>query len=121
MGNVSVRGMLVPNVFLTADIRETNDFKEYETMFIKVDVPINQPQLVVSTQEMHRITPSAHRSPTVSTSPPVLKKRKQISGESSSPQQSLKITIKQKQTVKKDDDDSKDRIEPGSHKDNLEV
>ncbi|GJV12539.1 hypothetical protein Tco_1354080 [Tanacetum coccineum] len=70
---------------------------------------------------MHRITPSTHRSPTVSASPPVLKKRKQIAGESNSPQQSLKITIKQKQTVEKDDDDSEDRMKPRSHKDNPEV
>ncbi|GJW34781.1 hypothetical protein Tco_0057701 [Tanacetum coccineum] len=60
-GNVSIRGMLVLDVFLTAEIRETNDFKEYETVFIKVDVPMNQPQPVVSTQGIHRITPSAHR------------------------------------------------------------
>ncbi|GJW41095.1 hypothetical protein Tco_0066940 [Tanacetum coccineum] len=120
-GNVSVRGMLVPDVFLTAKIRETNDFNEYEMVFIKVDVLMNQPQPVVSTQGTHRITHSSYRSPTISASPSVSKKRKQIIGESSSPQQSLKITIKQKQTVKKDDDDSEDRIEPGSHKDNPEV
>ncbi|GJW67361.1 hypothetical protein Tco_0121785 [Tanacetum coccineum] len=87
-GNVSVRGMLVSDVFLTAKIREMNDFKE---------------------------------SPTISASPPVWKKMKQIAGESSSLQQSFKITIKQKQTVEKDDDDSEDRIELGSHKDNPEV
>ncbi|GJQ89152.1 hypothetical protein Tco_0000291 [Tanacetum coccineum] len=63
-------------------IRETDDFKEYETVFMK--------------------------------------KRKKIAGEYSSPQQSLKITIKQKQTVEKDDDDSEDMIEPESHKDNPE-
>ncbi|GJS52939.1 hypothetical protein Tco_0626301 [Tanacetum coccineum] len=102
-------------------IRETDDFKEYETVFMKVDVPMNQPRLVVSTQGTHRITPGAHRAPTLSTSPLVTKKRKQIAGESSSPQKSLKITIKQKQIVKKDDDDSEDRIEPRSHKDNPEV
>ncbi|GKB61573.1 hypothetical protein Tco_0917759 [Tanacetum coccineum] len=60
MGNVLVRGMLIPDALLTAEIRETNDFKEYETVFIK-------------------------------------------------------------QTVKKDDNDSEDRIDPGSHKDNPEV
>ncbi|GJW34775.1 hypothetical protein Tco_0057695, partial [Tanacetum coccineum] len=48
-------------------------------------------------------------------------KRKQTVGESSSPKKSLKITIKQNQLFKKDDDDSEDRIEPGSHKDNPEV
>ncbi|GKB25491.1 hypothetical protein Tco_0864892 [Tanacetum coccineum] len=113
--------MLIPNAFLTAEIRETNDFKEYKTVFMKVDVLMNQLQLVASTQGTHRITPSAHRSPTVSASPPVSKKRKQTARESSSPQQSLKITIKQKQTVEKTDDDFKDRIEPRSHKDNPEV
>ncbi|GKE34026.1 hypothetical protein Tco_1453348, partial [Tanacetum coccineum] len=60
-------------------------------------------------------------SPIVYASPSVSMKKKQIVGEFSSPQQSLKITIKQKQAVEKDDDDSKDRIEPGSHKDNSEV
>ncbi|GJX59580.1 hypothetical protein Tco_0290970 [Tanacetum coccineum] len=118
MGNVSVQGILVPDVFLTTKIRETNDFKEYETVFIKVDVLTNQLQPVVSTQGMNRITPSAHRSPTISASPPVSKKRKQIARESSLPHQSLKITIKQKQTVEKDNDDYEDRIEPRSHKDN---
>ncbi|GJY47185.1 hypothetical protein Tco_0436248 [Tanacetum coccineum] len=98
-GNVLVRGMLIPDALLTAKIRETDDFKEYEMMFMKVAIPMNQPQLVVSTQGTNRITPSAH----------------------SSPQQSLKITIKQKQTVEKDDNDSEDKIEPESHKDNPEV
>ncbi|GJR61387.1 hypothetical protein Tco_1503549 [Tanacetum coccineum] len=63
---------------------------------MKVDVPMNQLQLVVCTQGTHRITPSAYRSPTVSASPPETKKRKQIAGESSSPRKSLKITIKKK-------------------------
>ncbi|GJS00535.1 hypothetical protein Tco_0317043 [Tanacetum coccineum] len=102
-------------------IRETDDFKEYEMVFMKVDVPMNQPQPVFSTQGTHRITPSAHRSPTISASPLESKKRKQIAGDSSTPRKSLKITIKQKQLVEKDDDDSEDRIEPRSHKDNPEV
>ncbi|GJV11185.1 hypothetical protein Tco_1352726 [Tanacetum coccineum] len=69
----------------------------------------------------NRNTPRAPRTPTVSASPQETKKRKQAAGESSSPRKSLKITIKQKQLVKKDDDDFEDRIEPGSHKDNPEV
>ncbi|GJS87142.1 hypothetical protein Tco_0769778 [Tanacetum coccineum] len=120
-GNVSVREMLILDAFLTAEIRETNDFKEYKMVFMKVDVLMNQPQPVVSTQGTHRITPSAHRTPTISASPLESKKRKQITGESSSPRKSLKITIKQKQLVKKDDNDSENRIDPGSHKDNPEV
>ncbi|GKD20793.1 hypothetical protein Tco_1222496 [Tanacetum coccineum] len=110
--NVLVRGMLIPDAFLTAKIRETNDFKEYETVFMKIDVPMNQLQPVISTQGTHKITPSAQRSPTISVSTPVSKKRKQIAGESNSPRKSLKITIKQKQIVKKDNDDFEDMIEP---------
>ncbi|GJV25328.1 hypothetical protein Tco_1378023 [Tanacetum coccineum] len=71
---------------------------------------------------MHKYTPRAHRTPTVSTASPQGKKRKQIVRESSSPQKALKITIRQKQVVngEKDDDDSEDRFEPESHKENPE-
>ncbi|GJW02835.1 hypothetical protein Tco_1561691 [Tanacetum coccineum] len=79
-------------------IRKTDDFKEYETVFMKVAVPMNQPQLVVSTQGTNRNTPKAHRSPTISAGPLETKKRKQTARESSSPR----------------------KIEPGSHKDNPE-
>ncbi|GJT52524.1 hypothetical protein Tco_0978681 [Tanacetum coccineum] len=34
--NVSVQGMLIPDAFLTTEIRETDDFKEYETVFMKI-------------------------------------------------------------------------------------
>ncbi|GJV16714.1 hypothetical protein Tco_1362037 [Tanacetum coccineum] len=60
-------------------------------------------------------------SPTVFASPLVTKKRTLIKGKSSSPRNSLKITIKRNQLVEKDDNDSEDRIEPRSHKDNPEV
>nr|GEV58365.1 retrovirus-related Pol polyprotein from transposon TNT 1-94 [Tanacetum cinerariifolium] len=51
------------------------------------------------------------------------KKRKQITGESSLPRKSLKVTIKQKELVdkEKDDVDSEDRLEPGIHKKNPKV
>ncbi|GJT25710.1 retrovirus-related pol polyprotein from transposon TNT 1-94 [Tanacetum coccineum] len=80
-GNVLVRGMLIPDAFLTEEIRATDDFKEYETVFMNVDVPMNQPQPVVSTQGTHRSTPRAHRTPTLTASPQG-KKRKQSAGES---------------------------------------
>ncbi|GJT79440.1 hypothetical protein Tco_1053782 [Tanacetum coccineum] len=88
--NVSVRGMLIPDAFLTAEIRETNDFKEYETVFMKVAILMNQPQQVVSTQGTNRNTPRAHRSPTISANPLEKKKRKQTAGESSSPRKIIK-------------------------------
>ncbi|GKE16643.1 hypothetical protein Tco_1424220 [Tanacetum coccineum] len=67
--DVRVRGMLIPDAFLTKEIRATDDFKEYEMVFMSVDVPMNQPQPVVSTQGTHRSTPRAHRTPTLTASP----------------------------------------------------
>ncbi|GKD72526.1 hypothetical protein Tco_1330808, partial [Tanacetum coccineum] len=82
--NVLVRGMLIPDAFLTEEICATDDIKEYETVFMNVVVPMNQLQPVVSTQGTYRSTPRAHRIPTLIASP-LRKKRKQIIGESSSP------------------------------------
>ncbi|GJT18510.1 hypothetical protein Tco_0877216 [Tanacetum coccineum] len=65
-GNVLVRGMLIPDVFLTEEIRETDDFNEYEMVFMK----------------------DAYRS----ASPHESKKRKQTAGESSS----RRIIVKKK-------------------------
>ncbi|GJY33297.1 hypothetical protein Tco_0417766 [Tanacetum coccineum] len=45
--NVTVRGMLIPDALLTKEIHATDDYKEYETMFINVAVLMNQPQPVV--------------------------------------------------------------------------
>ncbi|GJT51994.1 hypothetical protein Tco_0978151 [Tanacetum coccineum] len=94
-GNVIVRGMLIPDAFITDEIRATDDCKEYEMMFVGVVVPMIQPQSVVSTQGTHRTTPSAHRSPTISIVTPQKRKRKQVVGEISSPKPSLKIRVKQ--------------------------
>ncbi|GJR78168.1 hypothetical protein Tco_0148953 [Tanacetum coccineum] len=139
MGNVTIRGMLIPDAFLTKEIRVTNDYKEYETVFGNVAVPMNQPQPVVSNQGTHRSIPRAHRTPTLTTASAQGKKRKQSAGEISSPQKSLKVAIKQKQVVEgekdvelyvdkfaasmihDDVDDFGDRIETGSDKENLKV
>ncbi|GJX36040.1 retrovirus-related pol polyprotein from transposon TNT 1-94 [Tanacetum coccineum] len=95
-GNVLVRGMLISDEFLTKEIRATDDFKEYETMFVGVDVLMNQPQPVVSTQGTHRSTPRAYRTPTISIASPHGKNRKQTAGESSSSRKLHKITIRKK-------------------------
>ncbi|GJU74201.1 hypothetical protein Tco_1265606 [Tanacetum coccineum] len=100
-GNVLVRGMLIPDKFLTEEIRATDDYKEYEKVFVNVAAPMNQPQPVVSTQGTHRSTPRAHRTPTLTAASPQGKKRKQSARESSSPQKLLKITIRQKKNKEK--------------------
>ncbi|GJX68839.1 hypothetical protein Tco_0304566 [Tanacetum coccineum] len=96
-GNVIVQGMLIPDEFITNEIRATKDYKEYEQVFVRVDVPTFQPQPVVSTQGTHMTKPSAHRSPAFTTDiAPKKKKRKQVARETSSPRKSLKFIIKQK-------------------------
>ncbi|GKC44439.1 hypothetical protein Tco_1062161 [Tanacetum coccineum] len=77
-GNVTVRGMLIPIAFLTDEIRATNDYKEYEMVFVKVVVLMNQPQPVVSTQGKHMTTPRAYRTPTLTVASPQGKKRKKM-------------------------------------------
>ncbi|GJY27107.1 hypothetical protein Tco_0401833 [Tanacetum coccineum] len=68
IGNVLFRGMMIPDALLTNEIRATDDYKEFETVFVALEVPMIQPQPV----------------------------RKQSAGETSSPRKSLKVTIKQK-------------------------
>ncbi|GJZ33804.1 hypothetical protein Tco_0579240 [Tanacetum coccineum] len=100
--NVLVRRMLIPDEFLTEEIRATDDYKES--------------------------TPRAHRTPTLTSASPQGKKRKQSVRESSSPQKLLKITIRQKKVDEgekdaqsyDDVDDFDNRLEPGSHKENPE-
>ncbi|GJS45267.1 hypothetical protein Tco_0595388 [Tanacetum coccineum] len=66
MGNATVRGMLIPDAFITNEIHVTDDYKEYETVFVGVVVLMIQPKPFVSTQGTHRTTPSTHRLPTLS-------------------------------------------------------
>ncbi|GJS77285.1 integrase, catalytic region, zinc finger, CCHC-type containing protein [Tanacetum coccineum] len=136
-GNVTVRGMLIPDAFLTEEIRATDDYKEYEMVFVRVDVLMKQLQPVVSTQGTHRTTPTAHRTPTFTAASPQGKKRKQSVRETSSPRKSLKEEIEKMVEREEDDesyasvfadsmlnddvDDSGTRIEPESHKENPEV
>ncbi|GJV45265.1 retrovirus-related pol polyprotein from transposon TNT 1-94, partial [Tanacetum coccineum] len=81
IGNVLVRGMLIPDAFLTEEIRATDDFKEYE----KVEKEEAECWRIKFTTEI------------------------------------IKITIRQQKVVEGDkDDDSENRPEPGSHKENPE-
>ncbi|GKC57320.1 hypothetical protein Tco_1084918 [Tanacetum coccineum] len=88
--------MLISDEFLTKDIRATDDFKEYETVFFGLDVLKNQPKAVVSTQGMHRSTPRAHKTPTLTAA-----------------------SEKDEQTYD-DVNDSDDRLEPRIYKENPE-
>ncbi|GKE90342.1 hypothetical protein Tco_1567817 [Tanacetum coccineum] len=50
--------MLIPDALLSAAIREMDDFKEYETVFMKVDVPMNQPSRRIIIKKKKQSTPS---------------------------------------------------------------
>nr|GEV70761.1 hypothetical protein [Tanacetum cinerariifolium] len=78
---------------------------KYEKVFFRIEVSMNQPQPVFSTQGTHRTTPRAHRTPILTVASPHGKKRKQSAGEISSLIKLLKVTIKQKQVVKGDKDE----------------
>ncbi|GKD24985.1 hypothetical protein Tco_1231199, partial [Tanacetum coccineum] len=122
--NVTIRGMLIPDAFLTDEIRATDDYKEYEMVFVNVVVPMNQPQPLVSTQGTYRSTPRAHRKPTLTTASPQGKKRKQqkldedkiekmVEGDKDEESYASEFADSM---IKDDVDDFGTRIEPGSHK-----
>ncbi|GKA73423.1 hypothetical protein Tco_0779725 [Tanacetum coccineum] len=95
-GNVTVQGLLISDEFITDDICAIEEYKEYEKVFVGIDVPTIQPQLAECTQGMIR-TPSAHRIPTstaIVSNDVQKKKRKQVAEELSTPRKSLKVTIK---------------------------
>ncbi|GKA98832.1 hypothetical protein Tco_0826769 [Tanacetum coccineum] len=72
--NVTIRGMLIPDEFLTNDICATEEYKEYEKVFVGTPTPTAIVGDVVQK-----------------------KKRKQVVGETSSLRKSLKVTIRKKQ------------------------
>ncbi|GJV37621.1 retrovirus-related pol polyprotein from transposon TNT 1-94 [Tanacetum coccineum] len=69
-GNVLFQGMPILDAFLIDEIHATSDYREYETVFVKVAVLMNQLQLVVSTKGTHKTTPRAHRTPTLTAASP---------------------------------------------------
>ncbi|GJS22901.1 hypothetical protein Tco_0451533 [Tanacetum coccineum] len=112
---------------------ETNDFKEYETVFMKVAVPMNQSQPVVSTQGTNRNTPRAHRSPTVLLNPwrneEELKSQekldeeeidKMVEGNTYEESYASEFANSILNDEGADVDDIGSKIEPGSQKENLE-
>nr|GEV05027.1 hypothetical protein [Tanacetum cinerariifolium] len=59
-GEVTVRGMLIPNDLLTDAIRNTQAYKDYKAKYGGVEVLIIQPEPVESTQGTHR-TPNLNK------------------------------------------------------------
>ncbi|GKC49775.1 hypothetical protein Tco_1072520 [Tanacetum coccineum] len=106
IGNVTIQGMMILDAFLTKEIHAIGDYKEYETVFVNVVIPMNQPQPVFSTQGKHRSTPRVHRTPTLTSA------KKDVESYADKLAASM---------IHDDVDDSGDMIEPGSHKKHSEV
>nr|GEW09060.1 hypothetical protein [Tanacetum cinerariifolium] len=131
--NVLFQGMQILDAFLTKEIRATDDYKEYETMFFGVDVTMNQLQLVVSIQGTHRTNPSSHRTPTFTATSPRRKKMKQRARELKLDEEEIEWMVEGEEdeesytsefvdSILNDDvDDFDTRIEPESHKEHPKV
>ncbi|GJZ38572.1 hypothetical protein Tco_0585135 [Tanacetum coccineum] len=106
--NVTVRGMLIPDAFLTKEICATDDYKEYETVFVNVVIPINQLQPVVSTQGMHMTTPRSHKTHILTTTSPQRKKRKQNMIEPGSHKEHPEVVVDDDENKEEKKDEKKD-------------
>ncbi|GJW75712.1 hypothetical protein Tco_0135082 [Tanacetum coccineum] len=104
-GNVLVQGMLISDAFLTEEIRATDDFKEHETVFMNVDVLMNQPKPVVSTQGTHSTRKLDEEE---------IEKMVECDKDEESYASEFVDSV-----LNDDVDDSSTRIEPGSHKEKL--
>ncbi|GKE36775.1 hypothetical protein Tco_1460180, partial [Tanacetum coccineum] len=93
-GNVLVLGMLIPDALLTAEIRETNDFKEYETVRLPFLLVLRRRRKGSKLQE-NPVHQESHSR--------------------------LQLNKKEIIDAEKDGVDSEDRLEPGSHKENPKV
>ncbi|GJU90584.1 retrovirus-related pol polyprotein from transposon TNT 1-94 [Tanacetum coccineum] len=139
-GNVTVRGMLIPNKFITDDIHATEEYKEYMKVFIRVDVLTIQSQLVESTQGPHMTTPSAHRERDEIAEATLLSLALHKTAIAAKAQENVSKKLEEEEIAKMvegdedeeslasefadsmlNDDDSGTRIEPGSHKEHPET
>ncbi|GJR88845.1 retrovirus-related pol polyprotein from transposon TNT 1-94 [Tanacetum coccineum] len=114
-GNVLVRGMLIPDEFLTREIRATNDFKEYET--VERD-EITEATLLSLT--LHKTTLAAEAQENIAKVQEKLaeeESEKMVEGDKDEESYASEFV----DSVLNDDvDDSGTRLEPRSHKENPE-
>ncbi|GJS68896.1 retrovirus-related pol polyprotein from transposon TNT 1-94 [Tanacetum coccineum] len=114
-GNVLVRGMLIPDEFLTMEIRATNDFKEYET--VERD-EITEATLLSLT--LHKTTLAAEAQENIAKVQEKLaeeESEKMVEGDEDKESYASEFA----DSVLNDDvDDSGTRLEPRSHKENPE-
>ncbi|GJX78879.1 hypothetical protein Tco_0327028, partial [Tanacetum coccineum] len=132
--NVLVRGMLIPDAFVTEEIRATDDLKEYETVFVGVDVPMNQSQLVKIERErdevaeatilsltLHKTTLAAESQENITKAQEKLDEveiEKMVEGDKDEESYASEFADSM---INDDVDDSGTRLESESHKEHLEI
>ncbi|GKC29016.1 hypothetical protein Tco_1036310 [Tanacetum coccineum] len=124
-GEVIVRGMLIPNDLLTDAIRDTQAYKDYEAKYRGVEVPMIQPEPDESTRGTHR-TPTATRIPNLLD--PCFKQIVAVVEKQMLEEDMENLVDGEEEsdgtefadTVFLSDEDSGDRLEPVSHKENPE-
>ncbi|GJY47957.1 hypothetical protein Tco_0437913 [Tanacetum coccineum] len=122
-GDVRIRGMLILDAFLTEEIRATNDFKEYESVFMKGKKRKQSAEESSSPRQSHKITIKRKKPSTTPIPPPSDDKERErdeiaeatlLSDEDEESYASEFADL----VLNDDVDDSGTRLEPSSHKEN---
>ncbi|GKA14080.1 hypothetical protein Tco_0693726 [Tanacetum coccineum] len=101
IGNVTVQGMLIPDAFLTNEICATDDYKEYETVFVRI-----------SSREEEEAKCRRNKF-TTQIAKVTIKQKQVVEGERDKDSYADKFAASM---LHDDDDDSGTKIEPRSHK-----
>ncbi|GKE80490.1 hypothetical protein Tco_1550490 [Tanacetum coccineum] len=116
--NVLVRGMLIPDAFLTKEIRTTDDFKEYETVFVGRD---EVAEATILSLTLHKTTLAAEAQENIAKVQEKLDEEeieKMVEGDEDEESYASEFA---NSMINDDVDDSGTKIEPGSHKEHLEI
>ncbi|GKA46820.1 hypothetical protein Tco_0739703, partial [Tanacetum coccineum] len=124
------RGRLIPEAFLTDEIRATDNFKKYEMVFVGSTTPIPPPiddkerdeiaEATLLSLILHKTTLAAEAQENVAKVQEKLAEEeieKMVEAEEDEESYASEFA----DSIFNDDDDSGTRIEPESHKENLEV
>ncbi|GJW72428.1 hypothetical protein Tco_0129345 [Tanacetum coccineum] len=107
IGNVIVRGMLILDAFLTKEVRATDEYKEYETVFVNVDSLWEEEEAKCWRDEF-----------TIKSLKITIKQKKVVEGNKDVESYADKFDASM---IHDDVDDFGDRTEPMSHKEHTEV
>ncbi|GKA67758.1 putative reverse transcriptase domain-containing protein [Tanacetum coccineum] len=109
--DVRVRGMLILNTFLTGEICATDDFKEYETVFMKGNKRKHSAEESSSLMKSFKIT-IKRKKPSTTPIPPPTEAQENIA------KVQEKLAKEEIEKLVEGDEDEESYAKPGSHKEN---